>query len=175
MSFGLKNAPATFQRAVEVVLSSAKGLFALVYINDIIMFSRSIEDHFRHLGRILTLISDAGFSLKLKKCIFLRREIDYLGHVVRLHKLRVQPRECDAAKTFESSTLLTGIGICNVYRQFVLDFAKVAAPPNARLKSHLGFSPLSTREISAFDELKRLLSTTPVPPFHVGVSFHTEH
>lgn len=132
MPFWLKNAPATFQRSVDVAQSSVKWHFAQVYIEDIIIFSRPIDDHFRNLGPILTLMRDAGFSLKLKKCFFLWQELEYLNHVVRPHEPRVQPRKCDSAKTFNPPTSLTGpryfIGLCNVSRRFVKNFAKIAAP-----------------------------------------------
>lgn len=101
MSFGLNNFPVNFQRTIDVVLLSVKWKFALVYIDGMIIFSRSIDDHLRHLGWVLTLISDAGFSLKLEKCFFLQQDIAYLGHVVRPHGLRIQLRTFDEVKTFK--------------------------------------------------------------------------
>lgn len=82
MPFGLQNAPTTFQRAIDVVLASVKWQFALVYLDDIIVFSQSIDDHFDHLRTVLTLMLEAGFSLKLNKCFLLRKELEYLGHII---------------------------------------------------------------------------------------------
>lgn len=70
MPFGLKNSHATFQRVIDVVLSSVKWQFDLFYIGEIIIFSRSSDDHFRHLRQVFTLVSDENFSMKLNKCFF---------------------------------------------------------------------------------------------------------
>lgn len=82
MSSGLNDAPVNSQREVDVVLLSVKWQFALMYIDDITIFIRSIEDPFRHLGRVLNVMRNDGFSLKLKKSFFLRQEGEYLIHLV---------------------------------------------------------------------------------------------
>jgi len=89
MPFGLRNAPATFQRTMDILLSGLKWKTCLVYLDDIIIFSKSEEEHARHLDQVLTLLAGAGLSLNLKKCHFFRDTVDYLGHVIRLGKLQV--------------------------------------------------------------------------------------
>ena len=87
MPFGLKNAPATFQRAVDIILSRVKWQHALVYLDDAIVYSRTVEAHFEPVREVLTLLQAAGVSLKLRKCSFFETSVDYLGHVVRPGKL----------------------------------------------------------------------------------------
>ena len=89
MPFGLRNAPATFQRALDIILSGVRWQVCLVYIDDVIVFSKDVESHFVHLDQIMTLLRDAGITLKLKKCEFFKDRVTYLGHVVSPGKLSV--------------------------------------------------------------------------------------
>ncbi len=83
MPFGLRNAPATFQRAVDIILAGIKWKHCLVYLDDVIVFSQSREVHLDHLDEVLGLLGRAEVSLKLAKCDFLQESVDYLGHVIR--------------------------------------------------------------------------------------------
>ena len=89
MPFTLTNAPSIFQRALDIALSKYKWQTCLVYIDDVIAFSKSVEDHINHLDDVLTLLSQAGISLKWKKCEFFHQHIKYLGHVIRPGKLEI--------------------------------------------------------------------------------------
>lgn len=89
MSFGLNNAPATFQRAMDVILASVEWQFAIVYIDDIIILSRLPEQHLEHTEEVLRLMKKAGMTIKLKKCHFFCESIDYLEHVIATVKLMV--------------------------------------------------------------------------------------
>ena len=82
MPFGLRNAPATFQRALDVILSGVKWKSCLIYLDDIVIFSSNYEDHLEHVATILSLLREAGVSLKIAKSCFFRDKIDYLGHVI---------------------------------------------------------------------------------------------
>lgn len=99
MPFGLRNAPATFQRALDIVLSGLRWQICLVYLDDVIVYSRTAEEHLGHLDRVLSLLRGAGISLKLPKCHFFQEKVDYLGHVVTPGKLAVAQRNADAFKT----------------------------------------------------------------------------
>jgi Reverse transcriptase (RNA-dependent DNA polymerase) len=132
MPFGLRNAPATFQRTVDIVLSGLRWKTCLVYLDDIIVFSNSPEEHARHLNEVLSLLYGAGLSLKLAKCAFFRDTFNYLGHVIRPGKLEVAAKNTDALKTAKppatQTELRSFLGLCNVYRRLVPSFAKVASP-----------------------------------------------
>ena len=83
MPFGLKNAPETFQRAVDIILSRVKWHHALVYLDDVIIYSHDVREHFNRVHEVLSVLKDAGISLKLTKCRFFESSVDYLGHVIR--------------------------------------------------------------------------------------------
>jgi Reverse transcriptase (RNA-dependent DNA polymerase) len=138
MPFGLRNAPATFQRTVDIVLSGLRRKTCLVYLDDTIVFYHSPEEHARNLDEVLSLLYGAGLSLKLAKCAFFRDTVNYLGQVIRPGKLEVATKNTDALKTAKPPTTQTELrsflGLCSVYRRFVLSFAKVASPLNSLLR-----------------------------------------
>ena len=80
MPFGLTNAPATFQRALDIILSPVKGQYCLVYIDDTIIFSKSPEEHLVHLDDVISLLDEAGLSLKLNKCFFTKESIESVSY-----------------------------------------------------------------------------------------------
>jgi hypothetical protein len=98
MPFGLWNAPSTFQRTVDIVLSGLKWKTCLVYLDDIIVFSNTEYDHSRHLDEVLSLLYRAGLSLNLTKCHFFKDTVDYLGHVIRPGKLEVAAKNAEALR-----------------------------------------------------------------------------
>ena len=82
MPFGLCIAPATFQRTVDILVSRYRWKSCLVYLDKIIVFSNTVEEHLTHVAEVLKVLRDSGFSLKLKKCRFLTQSVDYLGQVI---------------------------------------------------------------------------------------------
>jgi Reverse transcriptase (RNA-dependent DNA polymerase) len=134
MPFGFCNAPATFQRALDMLLSKVKWKYALVYLDDIIIYSESLEEHFEQLDSVLSILRKAGATLKLSKCHLFQPSVDYIGHVVYPGKLAVAQKNIDTlAQAHHRSTrteLRSFLGMCNVYRKFVSGFAKIAAPLN---------------------------------------------
>ena len=101
MPFGLRNAPATFQRALDIILSGVRWQTCLIYLDDVIIFSKDITSHLAHVDEILTLLGQAGITLKLKKCEFFQPRVDYLGHVITPGKLAVA---LDNTKAFADCT-----------------------------------------------------------------------
>ena len=168
MPFGLKNAPGTFQRAADVILAQFKWQFALVYLDDVIVYSKSIEEHFDHLDTVLKTMQEAGLTLKLHKCQFFRDTVDYLGHVVRPGKLEVAQRGKEAVQKSlpprDISELRSFLGLCNVYRRFVPNFSRVATPLNKKMKKDMPtkWGDLTDDETKAFNELKTKLTSPPV-------------
>jgi hypothetical protein len=149
MPFGLRNAPVTFQRFVDITLSGLTWKSCLVYLDYIIFFSKTSAEHMAHLDAVLHLLYCAGLTLNLKKCYFLKDTVDYLGHVIRPGQLSVADKNTSALKDMTHPTTQTDLcsflGLCNVYRRFVKGFVKIAAPLNILLRKgdtpHL--SPLS--------------------------------
>jgi hypothetical protein len=168
MPFGLRNAPATFQRFVDITLTGLTWKVCLVYLDDIIVFSKNNEEHMEHLDLVLHRLYRAGLSLNLKKCHFFKKEVSYLGHVIGQGTLSVSGKNTRALKTAKPPTTQTELrsflGLCNVYRRFVPGFAKVAAPLNALLRK--GESPqlgeLTATQLQAFESLRDRLLSPPI-------------
>ena len=135
--FGLKNAPATFQRALEIILSCVRSEICLMYLDDVIVFSKDQETHLEHLDTVLSLLRNAGVSLKLNKCFFFRSKLEYLRHFILPSKLSVARdrsaafRKCRFPQT--RTQLRSFLGAYNVYRRFIAGFAKEARPLSAML------------------------------------------
>lgn len=83
MPLGLTNAPASFHRALDIILSRYKWKTCLVYIDDVIIFSSSVEEQISHVDTVLTALRKAGISLMIDKCEFFTKTVKYLGHIVR--------------------------------------------------------------------------------------------
>jgi len=98
MPFGLTNAPATFQRARDIILSGLKWQLCLVYLDDVIIFSASAEQHVKDVDVVLTHLREAGVTLNLEKCTWFSDEVEYLGHIVRPDQLHVHNKNVDALK-----------------------------------------------------------------------------
>ena len=92
MPFGVKNAPAVFQRLMQNVLSNVKGdadkYFVDMYLDDIIIFSETLSEHFSHIRKVLQCFKKANLKLNPKKCRFCCSEVEYLGHIVAPHGFR---------------------------------------------------------------------------------------
>jgi RNase H-like domain found in reverse transcriptase/Reverse transcriptase (RNA-dependent DNA polymerase)/Integrase zinc binding domain/Integrase core domain/Chromo (CHRromatin Organisation MOdifier) domain len=168
LPFGLRNAPATFQRAIDVILSGIKWKTCLVYLDDVIIFSPDRETHLAHVDEALSLLRHAGLSLKLRKCRFFSEAVDYLGHVIRPGRLGVAEKNTeslrDAAPPRTQTEMRSFLGLCNVYRRFVPKFSAIAAPLNAYLtkgKPAL-LGELATDALTAFDTLRQKLLRPPI-------------
>ena len=168
MPFGLCNAPATFQRTLDILLAGYRWKSCLVYLDDIIIFSKSREEHIQHVEEVLRVLRDAGLSLKLEKCQFFTDTVDYLGHVIRPGVLEVAEKNTATIKGFENpktqTCLRSFLGMCNVYRRFVPNFARVSAPLNKMLTKGEPYDlPAFTDEHKeAFNLLKDALIAPPI-------------
>ena len=163
---GLKKAPATFQRAVDIIMSRIKWETALVYLNDVIIFSKTVSEHFTRVREVLQLLQDAGVSLKLWRCAFFDTSVTYLEHVICQGRLEVEPCNVVAvgcARPPQNQTELRSfLGMCNFYCRFVNGFPKIGAPLNLKTGQNqpFGFEFVTDEEYEAFVELKkRLLSS----------------
>jgi transposase InsO family protein len=167
LPFGLVTAPATFQRAVDVILSSVRFQCALTYLDDIIIYSSSFEQHLEDLKTVLSLLQKAGITLKLEKCSFCAEEVQYLGFVVGRKGLRVDESKLDAVKKSVPPKTKTQmrrfLGLTGVYRRFIENYAKVAAPLTRYLKTEKGdASTLDEEALIAHEKLKDAVTSAPV-------------
>lgn len=132
MPFGLQNAPATFQRALHIALSSVRWPVCLIYLKSVRVFLKAVTKHITYLDTVLTLLQDAGTSLKLRECFFFQPQVRYLGHVVELDRLSVAQKATKALQSLNSPHALiqlrSFLRACNDYRRFVKAFSKIARP-----------------------------------------------
>ena len=168
LPFGLSNAPATFQRAMDMILAGVKWQTCLIYLDDVIVFSRSPEEHLTHLEEVLSLLQAAGVTLKAAKCHLFQKEVDYLGHVISPGRVAVNEKNTKALRLLAyprtQTELKSFLGMCGVYRRFVKDFAALAKPltrlTSTKLASELG-APTS-EQLRAFNALREKLLSPPV-------------
>ena len=136
-SFGLCNAPATYQRTFDIFLAGPKWQSCLVYVDDVIVFSKSFGQHLTAVADALHILQEAGLSMNMLKCKFFRRTVDYFGHVMHPGRLAVAEKNTEAVKKAKypgtQIELRSFLGTCNVYRRFVPSFEHVAAPLNQLL------------------------------------------
>ena len=163
LSFGLTNAPATFQTVMNGIFGSVP--FALVYLDDILVFSKTEAEHLEHLRHVLGLIRENQLYCKLSKCSFFQRELEYLGHLVGAQGVRVNPAKVTAVEQFPRpknvSELRSFLGLANYFRKFIRDYAKIAAPLTGQTgKNHiLQWDGASDQ---AFKLVKKRLTEAPV-------------
>jgi len=160
MPFGLCNAPATFQRTIDILLSGFRWRSCLVYLDDIIVFSSTFDDHLGHVTEILKVLETAGISLKLSKCSFFQKSVSYLGEVATKNTAAIEGFKEPKTQT----QMRSFIGLCNVYRRFVPNFARVAAPLNRMLQKSFDFNlpEFNEEEREAFNLLKAALANPPI-------------
>ena len=168
LPFGLCNAPETFQRAMDLMLAGVKWQICLVYLDDVIVFSSSPEEHLQHLDEVLTLIGKAGVALKASKCHFFQEKAEYLGHVIppgRVHVLEKNLRALWGLRCPETQTQVKCfLCICGVYRRFVADFTKIVKPLTALRSTKLPkkLLPPSGKNTDALEILRGRLLDAPI-------------
>ena len=180
MPFGLVNAPATFQRLMVAVLAGLARDGVLVYLDDVLVVGRTLEEHNRKLSTVFQRIRDAGLRLKPKKCRFAQEEVEYLGHVISAGGVRTDPKKVDAVRNFPTpmdvKALRSFVGLASYYRRFVPSFSKIAGPLHVLTKKDAPFVWSEACEVS-FTKLKDLLTTAPVlafPDFQKPFIFETD-
>ena len=132
MPFGLCNAPATFQRLMEITLRGLARLKCVVYLDDIMVIGRSFEDHLDNLREVLERLRQAGLKLKPKKCHLVQSEVTYLGYVVSESGISADASKVKAVRDFpvpkNLKQLRSFLGLASYYRRFMPRFSQVAAP-----------------------------------------------
>ncbi len=165
MAFGLTNAPATFQRLMEVALAGLQWATCLIYLDDVIVFGRNFDEHKRRLSEVLTHIKKAGLKLKPSKCHLFRPEVTFLGHVVSGEGIRPDPNNVDKILGWPVPKTVTDVraflGMGNYYRRFLQGFSQLVKPLVELTKRDHPFQ--WTHECqAAFEELKARLTGTEV-------------
>ena len=168
LPMGLKNSPPTFQKVMTDTLKSCRN-FSLVYLDDIIVFSKSFQEHLYHLERVLLALQAKNLILNPPKCVFAANEINYLGHTISQTKMTPMREKVEAILQIKEPTSLSQankfIGALSWYRKFIPHFATVAAPLHAvtnLTKDQRHKFKWTSAQSKAFYHLRRLLVNTPL-------------
>ncbi len=162
---GFAQSPSVFSSVLAEVLAEIQYVYALVYADDILVFSRDVKTHIQHLDSLFTKLKNAKLKVRADKCQFMRTEVKFLGHLVNKDGLKPSPTKTAAVTTFPEPTnksqLRSFIGLCQYYRRFVRNFAKIASPLTALLAKDADFKWNEECQ-KAFDLLKQHLSSPPI-------------
>ena len=180
LPFGLVNAPALFQRAVSLAMQGLTWQLCLVYMDDIIVYSKTFEDHIAHIEQVFKRLDAAHLHLKAKKCSFGLSEVAYLGHIVSANGIRPNPKKLQAVQEMQPPSTVTGVrcflGLAGHYRRFVPNFS-IIARPLSQLTSSANAFVWTTECDESFKQLKQALVTAPViayPDFNKEFTITTD-
>ncbi|CAJ1057674.1 uncharacterized protein LOC108874699, partial [Xyrichtys novacula] len=165
MPFGLTNAPAVFQTLINDVLRDMINKFAFVYLDDILIFSRNLEEHQQHVRLILQRLLENRLFVKPEKCEFYASSVSFLGYIIAQGELRPDPEKVRAVRDWPTPSsrkdLQRFLGFANFYRRFIKNYSKVAVPLTRLTSLKVPFS--WTPEADAtFHHLKSLFISAPV-------------
>lgn len=165
MSFGLTGAPATFQKAMNDTLASVLRKFALVFFDDILVYSPTLESHAQHLQHVLQLLLDHQWKVKLSKCSFAQKQLSYLGHIIGEQGVSTDPSKIADVVNWKTPTTVKKLrgflGLAGYYRKFVKNFGVISKPLTQLLRKDTPFVWTSAT-VSAFQTLKSTLVSAPV-------------
>ena len=190
MPFGATNAPATFQRLMHDCLGDLNMNWCIVYLDDIIIFSDTKEEHLKRLEAVFQKLSAAGLKLKPSKCFFFREEIEYLGHVVSGKGIFTNPKKVEAVAEWPTPKTVYDVrsflGFVGYYRRFIKDFSKIAKPirevitgleNQSKRTAKKTFVEWTEAADFAFEHLKKLCTSTPIlayPDYKLPFVLHTD-
>lgn len=165
MPFGVTNAPAVFMDLMNRVFKDYLDKFVVVFVDDILIFSRSEEEHEDHLRTILQTLRNERLYAKFSKCEFWLERVSFLGHVISEEGITVDPTKIEVIMDWERPKTVTEIrsflGLAGYYRKFIKDFSKIAVPLTNLTKKDVKFVWSEECEKS-FTELKKRLTSAPV-------------
>ena len=165
MPFGLKNAPATFQRLMNTALSGLQGIHCYVYLDDIVIYSADLNTHVQKLNQVFQRLREFNLKLQPDKCEFLRKEVAYLGHIISDQGVKPNPDKIKAVQEFpvprNAKDIKSFLGLASYYRRFIPDFSKHAKPLTNLLKKDVPFNWTNAQQLG-FEQLKEKLVTAPI-------------
>jgi transposase InsO family protein len=161
LPMGLRNSPATFVRCIDQVLGDLKWKICAVYFDDIIIFSRTLDEHLEHIRLVLSRLKDAGLTINPKKVQLCRQKLKFLGHVIQPGKCQPNPEKIEILRNYpvpkNATQVMQFLGLIGFYRRFVLEFARYARPLHALTKKDAKFI-WNEEAQKSFDFLKQTLT-----------------
>jgi hypothetical protein len=165
LPFGLRNAPATFTRVIRRVLGKLLNNGVMSYLDDIVIYAKTSDEHNRLLTEVLSLLKQHNCRLRRDKCEFAKSEIEFLGHIITPDTVRPQPSKIRAVIDYPVPTNRKDIekfyGFANYLREYIPEFSLICAPISRLMSPKTDFV-WGPEQDSAFDRIKRLMSTSPV-------------
>ena len=174
MPFGLSNSPSAYCRLIQLALSLLPPGFAIAYLDDILIYSKTVKDHIVHIELVLKLHAQVGMKLNLRKCSIFRDRVDYLGHSVNNSGVSMigsfvdKIRDCPLPST--GKELVSFLDFCSYYRGFIPEFSKTTAGLN-KLRNEKTLK-LSAEDINNIDVLKGLFQKCPLHAYPIYDSEH---
>src|SRR5262249_16212898 len=176
MSFGLTNAPVAFMDMMNRVFKPFLDRFVIVFIHDILVYSRDMEEHAWHLRMVLQTLREHRLYAKYSKFEFWLESIAFLGHVISRDGIQVDPRKIEAVVSWQRPTTVTEIqsflGLAGYYRRFVHDFSRLAAPLTRLTQKNVRFQWTEECE-NSFQRLKECLTSALVLALPSGTGGYT--
>lgn len=168
MPMGLKGSAQTFQRTLQIILSGLQWQTCLIYLDDIIVFGSTFDEHLKRVKEVLDCIHQAGLKLKPKKCQFFQQEVTFLGHVVNKDGVKPNPENISKILEWPIPKNVTEIrqmlGMASYYRKFVKDFSAIARPLIHLTKKDVPFKWTEDCNI-AFMKIKECLTGPDIMAF----------
>jgi hypothetical protein len=164
MPFGLSNAPSTFMRLMNQVFRPYIGRFVVVYFDDILIYSKSEEEHHDHLSQIMEVLEREKLFGNLKKCTFFTNEVTFLGYIVTAHGIKVDESKVEVIRSWPTPKSIHDVrsfhGLASFYRRFIRNFSSIMAPMTEVIKG--SSFQWNSKAQSAFEEIKSKLTQAPV-------------
>ncbi|GJV09006.1 putative reverse transcriptase domain-containing protein [Tanacetum coccineum] len=172
MPFRLTNTPAVFMDLMNRVYKPYLDKFVIVFIDDILFYSKTKEDHEVHLGLVLELLRKEKLYAKFSKCEFWLQEVHFLGHVVNQNGIHVDPSKIEAVKNWKTPTtpseIRSFLGLAGYYRRFIANFSKIAKPLTSLTQKNQKYV-WGVEQEEAFQTLKNNLCDAPILTLPDGV------
>ena len=166
LPMGLCNAPGTFMQLMNQTFADMLDKSVLCFLDDILIFSRTAEEHAQHLRAVLTRLREQELYVKTSKCAFMQREVAFLGHRIGADGLRVSPDKIGAVQQWPQPKNVTDVrsflGLANFYRRFVRDYSRIALPLTELTRESTTAWRWGAEQQKAFDALKTALCSPPV-------------
>ncbi|KAL0163756.1 hypothetical protein M9458_039509, partial [Cirrhinus mrigala] len=166
--FGLTNAPAAFQRSMEEMLDSLRDECCIPYLDDILCYAKTFEEHVEGLRKVLQALQRHGVKLRPTKCEMFKKEVRYVGRLVSAEGVRIDPKDLDAVQAWKAKKPTTVgeirkmLGFLSYYRSYVQDFSRIAKPIYDLLQVKRGTEPIKTKSKADGKKNVQLPSRTPI-------------
>lgn len=165
MPFGLTNAPATFQTLMNDIFREYLDDFVVIYLDDILVFSKNPDDHAKHLELVFQKLREHKLYAQASKCDLCKEIVEFLGHIISEQGASTDPKKVEAvlnwAPPANLKELRSFLGFANFYRRFIPNFAHVAGPLNQLLKADVAYI-WGPDQQAAFEKLKQAFASAPV-------------